>query len=112
MIKRFRDAYLAFRGFVTMEQVAESLTIRDKANAEANTIAQMLHEQDEQLYLVKQEFGTPRGTARLAQLMDAVEARRIAESKRIASIMIPELEKKYGRDEEQIAEARRIGRRV
>lgn len=97
MKKRLIDAWLGFRGIVTVERVHEALSIRDKANKEANAIAQMLHQQDEQLYLVKQEFGTPRGIARLAELLEGVEARRLKESQRIATMLIPELERTYGR---------------
>lgn len=112
MKKRLIDAWLGFRGIVTVEAVAEAQAQERAMTEQATAIGRMLHQQDEKLYLITQEIDEGRRRRMLAAIVEDVTARRVKESNRIAGILIPELERTYGRDEDQIQEARRIGRRV
>lgn len=90
MKKRLISAWLALRGVIDYESIAQ-------AQAEANALAKMLHQQDQDLWTMSQQPSWERMRPYFAQMMEHVNDRKVIENERIKTILIPELNRTYGR---------------
>lgn len=97
MKKRLISAWLALRGIIDYESVAQAQAAAKAEEEITRRIAIMLRDQDQELWKMSQQPTWDRMRPIFAAMMEQVNARKITENKRIVDLIIPEIESTYGK---------------
>lgn len=98
MIQRLRNAWLALRGDLQPERAREAIKLVTEFERQNVTLTRMLRDLDQRIFNLSQATNQAEMQKVLGPLVDEMMLRKNKEHKRITSILVPELERTYGRE--------------